>query len=556
MTSLPRDPQTNIDRIDELARRILAGDILLPKFQRQFVWDKKRIIALLDSVSKMYPIGSILLWCTRQELKSEHKIANLDVVNPRKEYPYNYLLDGQQRLSTICGALYWKGSDADDVWNIAYDLRKEEFFHPKTLEKLEIHQIRVNRLSDPSEFFAHVAMLGVSSAPDRDELTARAKRLFDRFKDYKIATVTLGDMELDDVAPIFERINSQGKILTRVDLLRAATWSRDFDLVDSMEKILGALKTRHFDRLDHKTLLRSMAAALDGGFSMADTEKLRGRDSDAMKAVVATTREAYKRTVDFLVAEIGAVNSRVIPYTHQVMVLAEVMRRIPSPSSAQFSAMKAWFWQTSISRYFSGWNSSQMRTDFDAIASFAALKSLHLPAPKFRPPPKVWRETMFRGSSALCKTYALMLSHCKPRDLLTGIHVDTSVALAWQNQKEFHHLFPRKYLSSKVALDAPANSMANIVFLSSSSNKNISAQSPSSYLKKAEAVHGDRWESVLASNLITPEAYEAALKNDFFAFLDLRARAIDQYANSLARWPQQTPVVGDVSDTDGDAEDE
>jgi hypothetical protein len=30
----PKNPQPTIDRIDELARRILTGDLLLPKFQR------------------------------------------------------------------------------------------------------------------------------------------------------------------------------------------------------------------------------------------------------------------------------------------------------------------------------------------------------------------------------------------------------------------------------------------------------------------------------------------------------------------------------------------
>ena len=31
---VPKDPQPSVDRIEELARRILTGDILLPKFQR------------------------------------------------------------------------------------------------------------------------------------------------------------------------------------------------------------------------------------------------------------------------------------------------------------------------------------------------------------------------------------------------------------------------------------------------------------------------------------------------------------------------------------------
>jgi hypothetical protein len=46
---VPKEPKPSVDRIDELARRILTGDILLPKFQRNFVWDRVQIRTLLDS---------------------------------------------------------------------------------------------------------------------------------------------------------------------------------------------------------------------------------------------------------------------------------------------------------------------------------------------------------------------------------------------------------------------------------------------------------------------------------------------------------------------------
>jgi hypothetical protein len=45
-----RAPEPTVDRIEELAGRILRGDILLPKFQRDFVWEKHQIIDLLDSI--------------------------------------------------------------------------------------------------------------------------------------------------------------------------------------------------------------------------------------------------------------------------------------------------------------------------------------------------------------------------------------------------------------------------------------------------------------------------------------------------------------------------
>lgn len=82
-----RDPKPDVQRIEVLASRILDGDILLPKFQRAFVWDRGQILELLDSIMSNYPIGSVLLWLTRQKLRSENNIAGLPIKDRAPEYP-------------------------------------------------------------------------------------------------------------------------------------------------------------------------------------------------------------------------------------------------------------------------------------------------------------------------------------------------------------------------------------------------------------------------------------------------------------------------------------
>lgn len=290
---VPKDPQPTVDRIDELARRILTGDILLPKFQRDMVWDQDQIIMLLDSVSKGFPIGSILLWQSRQELRSERKIADLDIELPRPDYPVNYLLDGQQRLSSICGAMFWTGNDPKSRWNIAYDLRTQTFIHLDSLDDPPLHQVRINKLPDPTLYFKHIASLDTLTATDKDILKQNAENLFNRFKDYKIATVTLGDMAISDVAPIFERINSTGTPLTIVDLMRAATWSPDFDLIDSIDEILAVLGAKHFGNIDRRVVLRNISASAGGGYSVDSIDSLRKIDTSKLKTAITITEEAY-----------------------------------------------------------------------------------------------------------------------------------------------------------------------------------------------------------------------------------------------------------------------
>ncbi len=51
-----RDPKPTAERIHQLAGRVLAGDIVLPEFQRPFVWKRHQILELLDSIYRNYPI--------------------------------------------------------------------------------------------------------------------------------------------------------------------------------------------------------------------------------------------------------------------------------------------------------------------------------------------------------------------------------------------------------------------------------------------------------------------------------------------------------------------
>jgi hypothetical protein len=250
-----RAPEPSVDRIEELAGRILRGDILLPKFQRDFVWERHQIIDLLDSVANNYPIGSVLLWRSHEKLRSERNIADLEIAATQHGYPVNYLLDGQQRLSTICGALYWHGTDPHSRWNLAYDLRDKKFVHLDSLDDPPLHLIRLNKITDASAYFQHVAGLKTLGAADVQALEAHAKELFDRFKDYKIATVTLHEMSIQAVAPIFERINSRGTPLTIVDLMRAATWSEEFDLIDAITAITNELDAKNFGGIERKAIL-------------------------------------------------------------------------------------------------------------------------------------------------------------------------------------------------------------------------------------------------------------------------------------------------------------
>ncbi|MBP1049102.1 MAG: DUF262 domain-containing protein [Rhodococcus qingshengii] len=534
-----RDPKPTPERIKNLASRVLEGDIVLPEFQRRFVWDRHQIINLLDSIYRNYPIGSLLVWESSQRLQSKRSIADLTVAERRGTYPVNYLLDGQQRLSTVCGVLHWEPGDKNSIWNVAFDLEKLEFVHVDILKDFPLHLIPMRRLADPAEFFRHLTPL------TDPELNQRASLLFNRFTDYQVPLVTLADMPLNDVAPVFERINSTGTRLTIVDLMRAATWSTSFDLGKSIEGIREALEPKRFSGLEEKVLLRALSASAGSGFTVENINALRDRDEPTLKTAVASTKKAAKLACDFLATEVGVPRHEALPYSAQFAVLCEIFRQVATPDSKQIAEIRGWFWRTTLSGYFGGWNTGQMNRDIAAVRAWTKgeKKTIEIGS-NVVSSDKLWRDTGFRSNSAVSKMAGLMLSQVGPIDILNGQKIDFDKSLAWSNDKEYHHFFPQAYLARNSVRKLDSNVVANIVLLTSVSNIKIKDKAPSAYLQ--EIIDKDGRSALLKrleANLISEAALDAALKDDFTAFLAARSLTLQDHALALCRTASADAVV-------------
>lgn len=524
-----KDPKPTAERIEQLANRVLVGDIILPEFQRPFVWKRKQILDLLDSIYRNYPIGSALLWESRQELASKRSIADLNVGERSESYPVNYLLDGQQRLSTICGVLHWKPGDPKSVWNVIFDLKSEKFSHIDHTEELQPRQIPIRRLSDPAEYFRKISVI------DDTELRSVADLLFNRFKDYQLPLVTLGDMSINDVAPVFERINSTGTRLTIYDLMRAATWSPNFDLGKTIESIKASLEPKNFHSFENKTFLRCLGAASGSDFSSGSIDSLRTLEPDTLQRCAEEIKASAQLAVDFLSTEIKAPRAEALPYANQFVVLIEFFRLLRTPNSEQLSELKRWFWLTTLSGYFSGWDSGQMTIDAKSIREYASGTVASIEVSASIPTESLWNTKPFRTNSAVSKMIALMFTAKTPLDLITGQVIDIDKSLAWSNDKEFHHLFPQAYLSNVGIKASKGNVPSNIILLTSRSNISISDAAPSVYLKRI--IDSDGIEALierLESNLVPKSALDAILSDDFEAFVNIRAKHLHSIAKSLS----------------------
>lgn len=435
-----RDPKPDIQRIEEIVTAVKQGDIKLPKFQRPFVWRRKEVLNLLDSIYNGYPIGSILIWNSNERLESERTIADLDLYSQEKYYyPTNYLLDGQQRISCLCGTLYWDNKDYRSLWNVVFDLDKERFIYPKN-EKL-FEYFPLNKLINTSDFITQCRSF--ESHPKSEKFFKNAEKLLRSIKDYKIAVVKIGEMTIQEVAPIFERINSTGRKLTMVDLMRAATWKENFDLNDAINNIKSECETLGFYNISDSHIVRNISACAGYGINKEDIDKLRYESSEILKISTNKCLVGYQKALQFLKAQIGLPSILFLPYSLQLTLLVEYFNLSHEPSDKDLASLKQWFWRTSISRYFGTSNTGQNTRDLKAIRDFALrikddiLFETKISVDKFL-------NDEFRLSTSNSKTFILLLSLFKPRDLVSGTLIDSDFYLINSNRSYYQTFFGLK----------------------------------------------------------------------------------------------------------------
>ena len=95
--------------------------LILPDFQRSFVWDHEKQKSLISSFMTMLPLGNVLILNGKQTSFAAKQLCyqkGLDFEDSDKDA--SFLLDGQQRLSTLKSVFYDLFSDDDD-WKNPFD---------------------------------------------------------------------------------------------------------------------------------------------------------------------------------------------------------------------------------------------------------------------------------------------------------------------------------------------------------------------------------------------------------------------------------------------------
>ncbi|RYD72712.1 MAG: DUF262 domain-containing protein [Verrucomicrobiaceae bacterium] len=323
-----------LPRLETILTEVKSGDLVIPEFQRPFVWDDDRRLSLLDSIVMGMPIGSLLVWrTTRRDLRTYDRVGGVRITAPRKgEEKVNYLIDGHQRISTLFGALYSGereiSDDDDDVrWPLYYELAAETrpaFRVPPGRGTVPPNWLPLNILLDGDKLFDFTQRLRQGG---RRDLAKEAERLANIFRDYIIPVVPLVTEELDVVTDAFVRINSQGKGMSEAHMLRALTYLGANDTDRYFNEVRIRLEPLGWGEIDDQILVNVLKSRL--GLDVY-ASSVRGVYSmlKANPAPLKDLADVVEEAVGFL-ATVGVRGPSALPYAYQLVTLSALSARFP-----------------------------------------------------------------------------------------------------------------------------------------------------------------------------------------------------------------------------------
>ena len=373
MTTLAFFGEPRTPRLSKLLQEFQRGEILIPRFQRPFVWTYEQRLALMESIHSGYPIGAILIWRTQK-----HRLTTYDNLGPLRLLPdaegettRQYLLDGHQRMATLFAALgpglYGRENQEPSrlpeneeeraSWPIYFDLEadKQPFRLPRKREKAPSTWLPLESLFDSyalREFEDALKGQGY----DR-KIVNRVQSVAEIFRDYLIPVMPIATEDLEQVTRSFKRVNSGGTPMSEVHMVNALVHSLKFDLLKELDNLTTELKPVGWEDFDQQMILNVCKARL--------TLSLYNEEAETIAERLVTRPDVLLKVRDDIIKVAGVLDEiagvrgpACLPYSYQAVLLADALQDVDVPSPQLLDKLRKWFWSTTLTEYFRGMTSS------------------------------------------------------------------------------------------------------------------------------------------------------------------------------------------------------
>ncbi|ORV46317.1 hypothetical protein AWC02_11305 [Mycolicibacter engbaekii] len=517
-------------RLSTLLDEIDSGAVLLPEFQRGYVWNRDQVRGLMRSLYRGYPVGGLLMWETTSEDITVRGAAGGSGTR-------QLLLDGQQRVTSMYGVIrgtpppFFEG-DANAFTGLHFNVATEtfEFYAPM---KMADDPTWVN----VTELFRKGPFEYLTAFPDveRDVLNTYLERL-NRIKeienrDFNQEKITGSSKTVDEVVDIFNKVNSGGTKLTKGDLALAKLCAEWPDARKELRENLERWRAAGF-KFSLDWLLRNATAVATGRalFSSLGTV-----GADEFEVALQNSVNHVGTFLDAVSGRLGLDHDRVLMGRYAAPVITRLLHLNGGrfADSTHRDKVLYWYVHSALWGRFSGSTETVLQQDYET-AERGGIDALIATLERARGGQLTVGPDDFAGATRGARFYPLLYLLTRvdgARDFGSGLELRAEL-LGKLTSLQVHHIFPKALLRKHGYDRGDINALANFCFLTQATNIAIGMRDPAEYLPEVAAKH----PGVLESQWIPahPELWQVERYHDFLAARrELLAESAQRFLASL-----------------------
>ena len=511
---------------------IQKGQIKIPKFQRDFVWSIEKTAKLLDSILKGYPIGTFILWETNERLNDIKNIGNLELPPVPDDIKVQYVLDGQQRITSLYAAFLGASIQKEgekkitNYGSIFVDLEGDIDNNDEQIivsEQPENTYITLNEVLNFNDNLLEI------KERFSDEQFKKIHQYSQTFSTYDFSTVVLRKEDIDSAIEVFTRINTGGQTLTLFEIMSAKTYDEEqnFDMQDRFQKLLKELESNSKYNTISSTVILNVLGLILSKNKECKRKVVLQLDKQRIIDIWDDVISALKDSIDYFRSVYRIPVSTLLPYDALLVPFTYFFyHQKENPKGEQIKYLEEFFWRISLSYRYSSSTESKLAQDIKRIDQILNGERPNYDEIKvFLNSPKDLIDTGFSAGSSYCKAVLCLLAFYEPKDFQNNgkVILDNSW-LKMANSRNYHHFFPKSYLKKRGI--GNENSIVNITLVGADLNKRkIRAKAPSIYIQDFMD-ENDGLSKSIKSHLIENIDDFGIHSDDYSVFLEKRATAI------------------------------
>ena len=520
---------------ESIVKSAHSGVYAVPEFQRRFVWTPRQVLDFADSLTRTFPVGSILTW------KSNTAIQRGDSNRTQQK---SWLIDGQQRTTALCTLFdrrpdWWdhnhSGSWADHLNNfdVRLDVGQKELKFVVRRTSSAGRYIRIRDILKAGNIF-NLAQELVSAGHTYTKQVGELAQHLQKVADLKKAILPVveidDDIDLTDVAEIFKRLNSTGTRVQQADIYLGVVASRNPGWVNNnFITFMDKLENAGFE-IEPAFLFRSFTAIGAGRSRFKDVP------ADFWENIHQNKKwDATKRAMESVCQGLrgyGIINADLALSLNAFVNAAIYRDKFPD---GNFGPLLAWMLHAIKSGFFGG--PTETRTDRviaairDSDSCEIALKELYRVidiAPdsdiEFQAEEFIGTRST-RNSLQRIMIYLISFSNNAQDWTTNGYYIRAEASGIYK--PEWHHIFPRKWLRDNCPSvdDNHINSVANMAVISGEANRKIAASAPCDYVPELDLAN----RGLLAQQAIPDPTFVEPVK--YLTWLETRAEFLATASN-------------------------